>query len=719
MRTRKLFIYMLALSTALTACTNDDNVACEQQSTQGAEARTYTVNIAATIAGDDAQTRTVTFDNDATPPTATGSFETTENIYVYNETKGAMLDGLLHPTAISADGKHCQLTGTLTGTIDANDKLILAYNMNSLYTLSATSLNNCFFDYGSQKGTGAGIIDGGLTPSLTAVSLDGGVLTTQETATFAMQQAIFRLKFTDGTNPITVKSLLIMSTTGSYIAYYSPFKEDNRYSGDRIGVSPASATSDYLYVAVCINESGAPSELTFTVTDNAGKVYSATKAAPTGGFKNGKYYYSSDAIPLTFQMQLVAPTVTWTSVKDGSVEPDINNMYIVNGPWVESISNYGPAEIAISGTSTGYRFSMAQESTIKLNGLTATYESNPFITTSSPLTLDISGANSITCKSSTWAISVSGSGVLRLSGNGTLTVTVDNAENYGLYAVNYKDSYQFSDVSTLAAPGYTVTRSDRTDNGDGTYTWTYTVAPALGYLYYSDGTYSSTLIDGKTPIGVIAYLDQPGPDDDEITEKSQGAGHGLVLCLKNAASGADAQWSTEISTLEFGEDAKVASLDALKRTTNVSGYTNTKTLAEKTEAATKYKAAYAAKNYTGLTAPAGTTGWFLPSAQQWVKMQTGLGELGESSITWESWFDTSHTAADKWEAALAKAGDGNYDSMTSTYLFYWSSSEYSAYRAVYLGVDATATGDLHGFCCDRYNKGNTDVKFRVRPVLAF
>lgn len=718
---RKNYIISLAsallmgtMALSLTACSSEDNIANNIQQPAQGEARTYTVSIPATFSGDEAQTRAVTFDNSGTPPTATGSFETTENIYVYNETKAALLSGTLHPSDISADKKHCQLAGTLTGTIDASDKLTLVYNMNSFITGYP---NACSFTYVSQEGSEAGIIDGGMATGVSA-TISSGTLTTADPVKFKMQQAIFRLKFTDGTNPITVKSLLIKSTTGSYIAYYSPFKEDNRYSGDRIGVSPASATSDYLYVAVCINESGAPSELTFTVTDNAGKVYSATKAAPTGGFKNGKYYYSSDAIPLTFQMQLVAPTVTWTSVKDGSVEPDMNNMYIVNGPWVESISNYGPAEIAISGTSTGYQFYMAQESTIKLNGLTATYESNPFITTSSPLTLDISGANSITCKSNTWAISVSGS-VLRLSGSGTLTVTVNDADNYGLYAVNYYESYHFSDVSTLAAPGYTVTRSDRTDNGDGTYTWTYTVAPALGYLYYSDGTYSSTLIDGKTPIGVIAYLDQPGPDDDEITEKSQGAGHGLVLCLKNAASGADAQWSTETSTLEFGEDAKVASLDALKRTTNVSGYTNTKTLAEKTEAATKYKAAYAAKNYTGLTAPAGTTGWFLPSAQQWVKMQTGLGELGESSITWESWFDTSHTAADKWEAALAKAGDGNYDSMTSTYLFYWSSSEYSAYRAVYLGVDATATGDLHGFCCDRYNKGNTDVKFRVRPVLAF
>lgn len=720
---RKNYIISLALALlmgtmtmSLTACSSEDNIVNNTQQPAQGEVRTYTVSIPATFSGDEAQTRAVTFDNSGTPPTATGSFETTENIYVYNETKGTLLSGTLHPSDISADKKHCQLAGTLTGTIDASDKLTLVYNMNSFNTEYP---NACSFTYVSQEGSEAGIIDGGMATGVSA-TISSGTLTTADPVKFKMQQAIFRLKFTDGTNPITVKSLLIKPTTGSYIAYYSPFKEDNRYSGDRIGVSPASATSDYLYVAVCINESGAPSELTFTVTDNAGKVYSATKAAPTGGFKNGKYYYSSDAIPLTFQMQLVAPTVTWTSVKDGSVEPDMNNMYIVNGPWVESSSNYGPAEIAISGTSTGYRFYMAQESTIKLNGLTATYESNPFITTSSHLTLDISGANSITCKRSTWAISVSSiSSVLSLSGNGTLTVTVDNAENYGLYAGNYYEPYHFSDVSTLAAPGYTVTRSDMTNNGDGTYTWTYTVAPALGYLYYSDGTYSSTLIDGKTPIGVIAYLDQPGPDDDEITEKSQGAGHGLVLCLKNAAT--NVIWSTE-KNLEFPGKETTSGDNGVKRTTDVSGYTYTSTLAAKTDAETKYPALYIAKNYSELPAPSGTTGWFLPSAQQWVRMQIGVGGLNLSDVLegYYTYYDSGETCFQHFNSALSKAGDGNFNPL-QPYEWYWTSSENDKSTAIELQLGEDDSRTDKGFYWTGDNKADPidKVYSRVRTVLAF
>ena len=62
---------------------------------------------------------------------------------------------------------------------------------------------------------------------------------------------------------------------------------------------------------------------------------------------------------------------------------------------------------------------------------------------------------------------------------------------------------------------------------------------------------------------------------------------------------------------------------------------------------------------------------------------------------------------------------GNYDSMTSAYLWYWSSSEFSAKYAVLLGVDARGTGDDYGFRWYNYGKGYTYDNGRVRPVLAF
>lgn len=477
MKTKKTLLTVLAMTAALTACTNED-IATGEQPTPAAEARTYTVNIAANIGGDEAQTRAVTFDNSATPPTATGRFETTEPIYVYNQTKGAMLSGTLHPSDISDDGKHCQLAGTLTGTVDAGDKLTLAYNMNYY---DAGDLLYCLFDYDTQDGTAERVLDGGLAKGLTAVSLSEGVLTTQETASFQMQQAILRLKFTDGTNPITVKTLVVQTTTGPHIATnYLPFvMGDSRYTGNSITVSPATPTNDYLYVAICIKDDvGSPSELQFTATDEAGNQYKASKSAPTGGFQNGSYYYNSAPIALA-QKTFVEPIVDWTSVKDGlAVQLDEFDRYYVYGPW--NGSSYSPAEISISGTSQGCRFYMKTGATIQLSDLTATYGGDgDFIYSVGNLNLDISGTNTITCKNVLQAIFADGT--LKLSGNGTLTVTAKSDTRKGLLGKsNYNangTSPSNSDASVLAADGYTVTRSAMTNNGDGSYTWTYTVAP--------------------------------------------------------------------------------------------------------------------------------------------------------------------------------------------------------------------------------------------------
>ena len=462
----------------LTACSSDDNILGEQPTTeqpateQPAAVKTYQVNIAATL--DESQTRAVTFNNDATPPTATGRFDESEPVYVYNETKGVLLSGVLNPTDISADGKSCNLTGDLTGTIEASDQLTLLYNM-----IYDTDPANCFFYYYTgQDGSESGVVDGGMATGVNA-TISGSTLTTATTVTFAMQQAIFRLKFTDGTNTINVKTLIIECTGSDVVGYYYPFAdESSQYLEQSISVNPTTPTSDYLYVALGINESAEPSALTFTVTDDEGNVYTATKAAPTSGFKNGKYYYSSDATVLTWQTKLVKPTITWTSVADFTEkEPDELNWYYVTGPW--NGETYGPSEFTISGTSVGYRFYAYNGATIHLDNLDAIhdyYDIDLIHSTNDQfeLILDINGTNSITCKNNEYSIYADGT--LKLMGNGTLTVTANRSELYGLYAdLNYKSGNN-SDPSVLAADGYTVTRSDMTDNGDGTYTWTYTVA---------------------------------------------------------------------------------------------------------------------------------------------------------------------------------------------------------------------------------------------------
>ncbi len=281
----------------------------------------------------------------------------------------------------------------------------------------------------------------------------------------------------------------------------------------------------------------------------------------------------------------------------------------------------------------------------------------------------------------------------------------------GKYAIRPEDSW--------CATGYSVKAN--TDDDSATYPWIVSEGiqsvPELGDLYYSDGTYSSTLVSGKTPIGVIAYIDQSGTADDEITEKSNGGGHGLVLCLKNAAS--NLVWHTTREWV-FSESVSVQNTAALKRYSDVSGYSLTSTLSASANASTAFPAAWQAKNYSELTAPSGSTGWFLPSAQQWVRMMTSLGGLSEDAIVYGSVFDNSHSAIDLWDAAFAKAGSGNYDSMSQSSM-YWTSSECDQTNAIRVVVDqSNKTGYgpslyINGFVKD----GNGSGYCRVRPVLAF
>ena len=233
--------------------------------------------------------------------------------------------------------------------------------------------------------------------------------------------------------------------------------------------------------------------------------------------------------------------------------------------------------------------------------------------------------------------------------------------------------------------------------------------PKVGDLYYSDGTYSKTLEPGKTPIGVVAYVTDPSKHaEGEIFETDHGGGHGLVLCLKNAAS--HVKWSTEKVT-KLGQ--WVTDLAGLKRITNVSGYSYTATMAANAD---RYPAAAAAKNYKELPAPAGTTGWFLPSAQQWVKMMEGFG-LHEANLAWRNTIDYYLYIVKEWENALKKAGSGKYDSMIDNDYTFWTSSECSAEEALML--DLWVTQSPRGFLFIPDTKGTAYANTRVRPILAF
>ena len=423
-------------------------------------AQTFTLSIPATIEGSGSLSKKVTLGGTDAAPAATGTFETSEKIYVFNVTKNAFVSDDYHylqPSDISEDGKSCTLTGSFTGTIEAGDQITLLYNLNAFYKSYPGS---CVFRSDEND-----LFDGGIAKNLTVTSTDNGKLTTESPAVIQLCQSIFRFKFVDeNDNAITVKTLVIESSAAA--KYYYPLKTSSPYLVHQPTWTFNTPTSDYINISIIIDESNGTNPFAFKVTDDANNVYEGDKSAPSGGFLNGKYYYNASPIQLTKTSSLVEPTITWG---EGTEEETLDeyNKYDVYGPWDDVNKKYLPSTLTISGTSDGCRFYMDWGSTTTLSNLTANRNDNNFIYSAGDLNLIINGTNTITCKDYLQTISVDG--ILKISGSGTLTVTAKDKDRKGLFADKYNDG------SNYAADGYTVSISEMTDNGDGTYTWTYTV----------------------------------------------------------------------------------------------------------------------------------------------------------------------------------------------------------------------------------------------------
>lgn len=149
---------------------------------------------------------------------------------------------------------------------------------------------------------------------------------------------------------------------------------------------------------------------------------------------------------------------------------------------IDSNSNYefftsDKANVTISGASVGYRFYLDDGGNVTLKNVNATLYavgclSNYIWSSSSKdLVITVEGTNTIRNPYSCYAIYSNRN--LKMKGNGTLTVTVHNPNDRGLFASNYNSTG--IGANALAAAGSTVTCSGETDNGDGTYSWTYTV----------------------------------------------------------------------------------------------------------------------------------------------------------------------------------------------------------------------------------------------------
>lgn len=223
----------------------------------------------------------------------------------------------------------------------------------------------------------------------------------------------------------------------------------------------------------------------------------------------------------------------------------------------------------------------------------------------------------------------------------------------------------------------------------------------LGDIFYSDGSFSNNLESGKTPIGIVAYLNcdassNPVIGSSALTETAElgqyGAigteknFHGLVISLKNSATGV--KWGKDATATNL-MGVTVASDDASMKgnatANNYSGfnaaiYTNAEdviTGAPTFVPSESYPASYAAWHY-GVKVPSYVTNWFMPTTPQWYAvLYNGLGGVYKEgkTITWNQYFDNTN-AFTNINNALKKLQNGgfNVDLLPTTALF-WTANE--------------------------------------------
>ena len=227
-------------------------------------------------------------------------------------------------------------------------------------------------------------------------------------------------------------------------------------------------------------------------------------------------------------------------------------------------------------------------------------------------------------------------------------------------------------------------------------------AASVGRVIGNDGmmyvNVKSAVNAGQTASAIIAYV-------GSATGEAAPYNHGLAIAMNDAASlGSSVRWSSsyddESLTNYTDVDEAVTTAQSGRSNSQTSGFDNE----------SDYPAFYAALHNTitedlanGISkaAPAGTSGWFLPSLYQWNKIVQGLS--GQSADLSDS--GNANYSAPSLNTKIEAAGGTGlwYDS-------YWSSTEYDNDNAWLFNA---------GFMDGKVNYLGKGSFHFVRSVLAF
>lgn len=241
-------------------------------------------------------------------------------------------------------------------------------------------------------------------------------------------------------------------------------------------------------------------------------------------------------------------------------------------------------------------------------------------------------------------------------------------------------------------------------------------APKVGDFYYSDGSWSTILVDkgDVKPIGVVFYTGIATEFDDNASfyKVKDGSAalsdfHGYVIALRDASYDDDGN-NSYVQWGPFSGSTCGCSVN----TEDFRGYTNTMTI--RSFAGDRYnKDEFAAAWYCTdafeekYPAPAQSSGWFMPSAKQ-------LKYIYDNVYFEPNGIDNVPYVAKSLQALAEYGGEEMYVRDAS----YWTSTEYvdsygDSTRAYYMDFDSS---NIRPGSIAWYNK---NYGMRARSVLAF
>ena len=323
-----------AITLATTACSSDDNIVEEPMNPT--TAKTYHMSLTASK-GDGATTRALSLNG----KTLNATWATGDKVYVFNfgpddgnNNKMYALDGYLEA---KSDGTTVTLEGDLTGIVEENDVLFLAYpQINLDYTGQDGTLTKIAstYDYTTVMAKVTNVSGG----KITVVNYDPEVPVLQ----FGNGQAIVKFTLQDqGGNAINATNLTISAIDGSSDALLLTcnFSTGHETYGP-ITITPVSPTN-VIYAALEPNIDTHYLDCTLTVTDGT-NTYTYTKSHVQ--FLYGKYY------EITVKMKKLIDLSNLTG-----------NYEAQNGDVLTG---------TLDGSTQPYKISIADGATVTLDGVT-------------------------------------------------------------------------------------------------------------------------------------------------------------------------------------------------------------------------------------------------------------------------------------------------------------------------------------------------------------